>query len=73
MRLVVKCDVPERGFIPAIAKGTVVYSYDGCTYGCVDYDKCEAVTFDEDGRQAFFEIPRDALTEAPMGAGGHEG
>jgi hypothetical protein len=40
-------------------KGTTVYEYKGCTYGCID--KGIAVSLVE-GETPFFEVPLDALT-----------
>lgn len=42
-----------------IPKGTTVYEYCGCTYGCVDSGI--PVTF-KDGETPFFEIPKDSVT-----------
>jgi hypothetical protein len=53
-------NVPARGFVPAFTMGEIVYRYRGCTYGCVDYKTCEAVSFEEDV-EPFLEIPRDAI------------
>lgn len=42
-------------------KGWIVYSYEGCTYGCVS-DHGRAVTL-VNGETPFFELPRDALSK----------
>jgi hypothetical protein len=42
-----------------IPKGTVVFSYEGCTYGCIS-DRGQAVTLKEN-TNPFYEVPKDAL------------
>jgi len=42
-----------------IPAGTIVYRYDGCTYGCCT-DNGIACSF-EDGKTPFFELPLNAL------------
>lgn len=42
-----------------INPGTPVYSYDGCTYGCIGPNGV-AVSFD--GKEPFFEIPANSVT-----------
>lgn len=44
-----------------IKKGTTVYEFHGCTYGCVSPGGV-AVTL-EDGKAPFFEIPADSIGE----------
>jgi len=42
-----------------IPKGTVVFEYTGCTYGCIDSGVAVSMT----GGTPFFELPYDALTK----------
>lgn len=44
-----------------ILKDTTVFSYQGCTYGCLSSNGV-AVSFD-DGEEPFFELPEDSLYE----------
>lgn len=44
-----------------IKKGTVVYEYEGCTYGCIG--KGMACTLIE-GEDPFFELPIDCLSKS---------
>lgn len=43
-----------------LLKGTVVYEYGGCTYGCISSNGI-AVTKKPD-KAPFFEVPLDAIT-----------
>jgi len=42
-----------------IKKGTILYSYPSCTYGCIS-PKGEAITFIED-QTPFYEVPKDSI------------
>ena len=48
--------------INAIKKGTIVYSFSGCTYGCCNYS---AYTFDPNGEGQFFELPTGFVEKVP--------
>lgn len=49
-----------------IKSGSTVYRFYGATYGCIGSGV--AVTFNEDGHNPFFEIPRDALEKSILEA-----
>lgn len=42
-----------------IEKGEILFGYSGCTYGCISSGGVACVL--RDGKEPFFEIPRDAL------------
>jgi hypothetical protein len=55
---VIECPWLDRDML----KGEVVWSYEGCTYGCVSSNG-RAVSL-IDGETPFFELPRNALKRA---------
>jgi hypothetical protein len=64
MKLILTRDVSrlECPWLDAdMVKGQSVWTYEGCTYGCVSSNG-RAVS-KEEGKTPFFELPRDALRE----------
>lgn len=47
---------------PRIVKNEIVYSFHGCTYGCIS-NEGQAVTRNADGSGPFFEVPKLAIEE----------
>ena len=61
-RRVDKSEQPWMSDDEIVEAGTVVWSYVGCTYGCIGAGR--AVTM-ERGKTPFFELPANALREIP--------
>ena len=46
--------------IDDIEKGTEVFNYIQCTYGCITSSGI-AITFQKDGKGRFYEVPKDSV------------